>query len=735
MTPSSPARLHLGLVALLADLATAQAPAVDRDAALYRAQMAAAEYAARLGDHPAARSWLDATDTRQRGLEWRLHAAALDRSLASHTLAEGHPTVLECSPDGLLLAVGTNRGVVELRRTSDGALVHRRAAHADAVTQVRFDRDGKRIVSTGLDRRAVVSAVDDLRQLVEFRGHGFPLGGADFTPDGTHVVSGAYERPSGTVVGTVHVWNANDGTPVRSMTGGRKPLAGLAVSPDGRHVAAASWDFCLFVWPIDGGEPQRLAMPDDGIYNAVDGVAWSPDGALVAAAGKDHTARVWRAADGVLVATLRGHHDAVTDLRFARDGQRLVTASADGSLRSWRVADWQLDGEAIGHTDDVLDVAVAPDGRMHSAGLDGTLRTWDPALLVRTPAMQASKAAYVCRWSPDGHRIATCSYDGRVQIWCADTERLLGSFAAHAEDKSCHMLAWSPDGRDLFTGSYDGTVRRFDAVTGTERARHDHGSGFYWLALAPDGSRLAACSGKEVLLLDAATLARQHTFTGHGADVLTASFDHRSQRCVSCARDGKAIVFDAATGQTLATVTCAGKDVAEACFLPDGSELHVGERNGRVTTHDAATGAARRQLLHHRHGFDHLALSPDGSRLLLASHGVVLVDAVHGGALATFTPHRDGAYHVAFDPAGERIASCSTDRSIAILDPRSLAERIAARDAARRAQAAAAAALARHLAAGETAAAVADRVLADPDRTAAERAAWFAALVRDHEAR
>lgn len=728
--------LQARAVAAFAVLATtsllpAQAPVpVDRDAALYRAQMNAAEYALRLGEAPVAREWLDATDPARRGLEWRLRDGAADDALASYPLDAGRGNALACSPDGTLVAIGTVRGGLELRATADGSVVRRITAHSDAISQVRFDRRGERLVTASHDRKVRVFAVDDLRQLAEFGGHGFPVGGADFSADGTLVVSCSYERPPNTVVGTVHVWNAADGTLVRSTTGGRKPLVQLAVAPDGQHFAAASWDFCLFVWPFAGGEPQKLAVPDEGIYNGVDGVAWSPDGQWLALASKDKTARVFAAATGELVASLRGHGDAVGKLQFSPDGTLLATASNDGTARLWSTATWQPTAELHGHRDDVIDLCFQPDGRrLFSIAADSTLRVWDPVCAwYGGSTMRATRAAYVCRWSPDGHRLATCSYDGRVQVWCADTQQLLGSFAAHAADQSCHMLEWTRDGASLLTGSYDGTVRRFDAITFTEQAQFAQEQGFYWLRRSPDGRWVAACSGKSVLVLDGTTLQLVHTFAGHTAAVQTVSFDAQSLRCVSCGRDGKALLFDAATGAPLASIEAKSKDVAEACFTPDGSQVIVGERSGLVRLCDAATGTVVRTLVANRNGFDHLELSPDGQRLVLASAMVTFVDVVQGGVLAGFQPHTDRPFHVAFDARGERLASCSTDKSVAILDPRPLRERLLARDAALAARTRAEAAIGMRVAAGETVAGIAAAVAADAAMAAGERAAFLAAL-------
>lgn len=695
--------------------------------AAYRAQLAAAESAMRLGEHADARGWLDATEPARRGFEWRVHDAELDQSLQSFAVDVG-VGALAMTPDGRFVVCGHTDGTLSLRDPVSFAAIAGVKAHAEAITQVRSDRDSQRIVTCSYDRTVKIWNVADLSPAVEFRGHGFPVGGADFSADGTLVASCSYERQPGCVVGTLHLWNAEDGTIVRTLRGGRKPLVGLSFSPDGERIAAGSWDFCVFVWNASGGEPVQLAVPEEGIYNAVDGAAWSADGTLVAGASKDRTARVWNATTGALVATLRGHTDSVAKLAFAPNGETLATASRDGTLRLWNVADWRERATLLGHADDVVDLAFSADGgRLWSCATDGTVRVWDAATTwYGSAAWQNTAATYIARFSPDGHRLATCSYDGRVQVWSADNRELLVAWQAHANGKSCHALDWSPDGRLLFSGSWDGSVRIWDSVTQAERGVLQHDDGVAWLDVSADGRLVAAVSGAKVFVWDIAERRLLQTFAGHGSSVLNANFDPASTHCVSSARDGKAVVWDARTGEVRCTITGVGPDVAESVFTADGAQVVVGGRGGRVALFSAADGQLVRDLVRNRHGFDHLMLSPDGQRLALASHVVTFVDVAHGGVVGHWRPHRDQTHQVAFDATGNRLASCSGDGSIAIADVAPLRDRLAhAADWQHRL-----AEVERQAGDLTDIGAAADRVFADATLNDERRAAWIEVLTR-----
>lgn len=664
-------------------LAIAQLPEGSLERDLYRAQMFAAESALRLGEPAVARAWLDETDPRQRGFEWRVHAAALDESLRQIAIPDGYVYALDVSPDGTMLACGLSTGRIELRRASDGELLATFDGHKESLSHLRFDATGARIVSSSFDRTVKVWDVAKRSLLVDFRGHGFPVGGAAFSPDGTLVASCSYERPPGTVVGTLHVWNAADGTIVRTMQGGRKPLIGLAFSPDGRHIAAGSWDFCVFVWPLEGGEPTKCAMPDEGLYNAVDDVAWSPDSRLVVGGSKDETARVWNAANGALVATLRAHTDAVGATAFSDDGTLLATGSADGSVCVWETTDWKLVGQAKGHADDVEDVAFSPDSRtVFSSSLDTSVRAFDATCRwYGGPRVSTDAAVYVACLSPDDELIASASFDGRIQLWSASTLDLLATRQAHPANKSCHALAWTHDGRRLVSGSWEPIVRVWDSRTLKELAKFEQPDGTQDLAVAPDDRYVITACGKKVIVWELATCSKAREFTGHTSTVLSVAFGPDARTCVSTGRDGKALVWWVDTGEIVCSIEALDADVAAAAFTADGLAVVVAGRSGGVSLHRVPDGTLVRTLARSRHGLNHIAVSPDGSRVVLASDVAACVDLAHDRIVGGLRPHGSKPYNLDFDSTGRRLVSCSTDKTIALTDARPLRELIPLRQA------------------------------------------------------
>ncbi|KDN38819.1 hypothetical protein RSAG8_09225, partial [Rhizoctonia solani AG-8 WAC10335] len=75
-----------------------------------------------------------------------------------------------------------------------------------------------------------------------FAGHTRYISSVQFSSDGTHIVSGAYDQ-------TVHIWETQTGTSIFGpLKGHTRWVQSVSYSPDSTYVASASQDKTIRIW-------------------------------------------------------------------------------------------------------------------------------------------------------------------------------------------------------------------------------------------------------------------------------------------------------------------------------------------------------------------------------------------------------------------------------------------------------------------------------------------------------
>jgi WD40 repeat protein len=302
---------------------------------------------------------------------------------------------------------------------------------------------------------------------------------AVFSPDGSKIATVSWD-------GTARVWDARTGRAVTGRLNGTW-TEDIQFSPDGERLVAGS-----ILWDVATGERiAELIRHADTIWTT----RFSPDGTRMATASKDGTARVWDGNTGQLLALLR-HADSVNCAQFSPDGPQVATASFDGTARIW---DSQT-GHAITnlqHDDRVHWVEFSPDGKkLATASKDKTVRLWDARTgkMLMKPLSHADEL-YLFRsvvFSPDGTRVAAAA-GSIAQLWDAHTGEPFTAPLKH--DGRVNSVRFSPDGRRLVTTSYDNTGRIWDVATGhplSEPLRHS--GRVQYAEFSPDGRSVVTAS-------------------------------------------------------------------------------------------------------------------------------------------------------------------------------------------------------------------------------------------------
>ncbi|QDT24952.1 WD domain, G-beta repeat [Gimesia panareensis] len=208
-------------------------------------------------------------------------------------------------------------------------------------------------------------------------------------------------------------------------------------------------------------------------------LAFSPDGETVAAGitgggpfggrGKKVSGGVqfWDAEHGTLKRSLADDKQT-TYIRYSLDGRYLATSSNDGPVKLWDPTTGELIRIFAGRGQ----VAFSLDGRLIACAAsrpyplknktadDIKLYNIQTGKLMQTLASGDHTEESWVLWvafSPNGHLIASASWDGTVKLWDVTTGKLQKTITEHKGGVVCCEFA--PDGNTLATGSEDKTLR------------------------------------------------------------------------------------------------------------------------------------------------------------------------------------------------------------------------------------------------------------------------------------
>ena len=265
------------------------------------------------------------------------------------------------SPDGKVLASGSENGLVVLTDAATGKELRRLAKLPGAVASLGFTADGKTLLMAGRDGTLRFHDPATGKLSAERKGFHKLLSAAVVSPDGRFVASlGSDHDENVYYADRVRLWHGDYARVLAGIQGqdrlallfdGGPYFWAVAFSADGKYLATSEskssrrgwYDHAIQIWEVATARQVRRIKTDERPV----ALAFAADGKSLAAAlnerrwrhfGRTPSAGFWDLATGREIGRLKGHRGNIEALAFSPDGGSLATASADGTVLVWAAA-------------------------------------------------------------------------------------------------------------------------------------------------------------------------------------------------------------------------------------------------------------------------------------------------------------------------------------------------------------------------------------------------------------
>jgi len=310
--------------------------------------------------------------------------------------APAAPSAVAYSPDGSSLAIGSDDNLIRIWK----------------------DRQGK------------------FELVQEFEGHTIGVKSVYFSPNGHRLAAYGSDH-------TVRIWNDKDGKFEHVQTiQGYKPTVGpgttihnsfFIISRDWSRFAFARYGGNIRLWEDKQGRFEKLEEIDMSNYsNLWSSLAFSPDAhqLAVASRAKGESLRILESKQGKFELGQKLKHPGfgVRLLAFSASGHHLVAGSRGhfGTDCIWgkergKFKKVQSFTQSLSYSEEVLSMAFSPFEHQLASGCRNhtiILRTKEQDKFELTQVLEGhTQPVRSLAYSPNGSRLASCSYDKTIRIW------------------------------------------------------------------------------------------------------------------------------------------------------------------------------------------------------------------------------------------------------------------------------------------------------------------------------
>jgi len=292
----------------------------------------------------------------------------------------------------------------------------------------------------------------------------------------------------------------------------------------------------------------------------------------------------------------------------------------------WTVTPGQTSHQQlIGHSYRVNCVKFSPDGfRLASTSFDNTLSIWNPETGDKLTKLLGHIIEVMgVAFSPDGDILASGSRDRTIRLWHSSTGKAVREPLTKVSTGGIDL---SPDG-EIIAGTTRNGVELLKCKTGEKIVSLKQNTAIYCVQFLPDGRSLVTVGGQTVRLWNLQPDLQNTSWVdlgGHGGDVNWATFSPDGLNVASASDDGTIRIWSAGRSQlTVQPLPAHNSAVCSLAVSHDGTLIVSGSNDNSVQVWCAGTGESTLlPLCGHRGSASSVSISPDG-RLIVSAQARV----------------------------------------------------------------------------------------------------------------
>jgi WD40 repeat protein len=583
----------------------------------------------------------------------------IDKSVFTQTL--GMIFAVTLSPDGNLIATAMNNEIC-LWQMADSKQLFIYKGHTAWVIAVAFSPNGQLLASGSDDQTIKLWDIHTGQCLQTLQAHTSRIESVVFSPDSQVLASGSNDK-------TVKLWDVRTGQCLKILQVKNSRVQSVIFSSNGQTLVSSSDDGTTQIWDIYTGQCLNILETH---VNWRLSVALSPDGQTLATGSDGNTIKLWNIYTGECLKTLERYQNFAWTVSFNRDGEILVTGSEDHTVQLWNLSTGECLKTLQGHTDRVWTVAFGAEDTILVSGCENqTLKLWDvrTGQCLKTLETHSNWVSSIA-FSPDGQTLASGHQDYLVRLWNVDTGQCYSLLEGHKN--WVPFVAFSPEGQILASASDDNTIKLWDVRTGKcLKTLQGHKNWVTSVAFSPKGQTVASSSyDQTVKLWDVLTGECLQTLRGHQHRVKSVTFNQDGQLLATGSDDNTVKLWNVHTGECLKTLAGHKDWVLSVAFSPCRNALATGSGDKYIKLWDIYTGECLQTLQGHTQRIRSVAFCPDGQTLASGSEDqtIKLWNTRTGQWLQMLQGHQQAIWSVGFSPDGGTLASASEDETIKVWD-------------------------------------------------------------------